>query len=705
MFPVSWHPYLPVLFFLCLADHLHTSGVIAGTNELVYNGFSADLKLDGKALWIDDLLSLTNGPGGTSGHAFCRYPLSFQDNPGGAISSFSTTFVFVMGFKQYKGNGMAFILSSTSDLPDDSPGEYLVLPHSNLDGHAFFAVEFDTVLNPEIGDIDDNHVGIDVNSLASVESQTAGFYNFYGEFQTVVLRSGERIQAWVDYDSKSYQLNVTLAPSHSFIKPQLPLLSTTVNLSSLLSLGPVYAGFSASSRKVSSSHYVLGWSLKLDGVAEPLDYSVLPFVTEDELQHRAKFQLPSHMNILGAPSIVPAVILIVLAILICRRLRKAKEDDEWEVKSGMMSFAYKELVTATEGFSNCTLLGKGGFGRVYKGVLPTTTQHVAIKRVSPESKQGKKEFMAEIAILGHVRHRNLVQLLGYCRYKQELLLVYDYMPNGSLDRYLYGKNTPTLDWAQRLRIIKGVASGLFYLHEDWEQVIIHRDIKASNVLLDDDMNGRLGDFGLARLHDHGADAHTTHVAGTWGYIAPELARLGKATKATDVFAFGVFIIEVVCGRKPIGPANASGGLLALADWVRGTWQGGSIVDAVDPELKDYDAAEVELVLKLGLLCCHSLPRSRPCMRLVMLYLEGGARLPDFQPASLVTDGHEEDEEIDQALCTSAATTVTILSGRAPAGCSKRKEKKRNHQELWWTCVTMLVVQGPKSSSCNLQQLE
>lgn len=161
MFPVSWHPYLPVLFFLCLADHLHTSGVIAGTNELVYNGFSADLKLDGKALWIDDLLSLTNGPGGTSGHAFCRYPLSFQDNPGGAISSFSTTFVFVMGFKQYKG-------------------EYLGLPHSNLDGHAFFAIEFDTVLNPEIGDIDDNHVGIDVNSLASVESQTAGFYNFYG---------------------------------------------------------------------------------------------------------------------------------------------------------------------------------------------------------------------------------------------------------------------------------------------------------------------------------------------------------------------------------------------------------------------------------------------------------------------------------------------------------------------------------------------
>ncbi|KAM0837312.1 hypothetical protein ACQ4PT_061753 [Festuca glaucescens] len=661
MLRLSWHPYLLVLLFLCLADHLHTSDVTVGTNELVYNGFSADMNLDGEALWIDDLLSLTNGPGGTStsGHAFCSYPLSFQNHPGGPISSFSTTFVFVIGFKHYKGNGLAFMLSSTSDLPDNLPGQYLGLPYSNLDDHVFFAVEFDTVLNPEMGDINDNHVGIDVNSLVSIESQSAGFYSDNNEFQTIRLRNSERVQAWVDYDSNSHQLNVTLAPC-CISKPQVPLMSTTVNLSSLLSMGPVYAGFSASSRKVSSSHYVLGWSLKLDGVAQPLDYSVLPFRTAAISQRRSKFQFLTLVNILRAPLIIPAVILIVLAVLICRRLRKASEDDEWEIKCGMPSFTYKDLLIATEGFSNRMLLGKGGFGRVYKGVLPTTTQHVAIKRVSPESKQGKKEFMAEITILGHVRHRNLVQLLGYCRYKQELLLVYDYMPNGSLDRYLYDKNMPTLDWAQRLRIIKGVASGLFYLHEDWEQVIIHRDIKASNVLLDDDMNGRLGDFGLARLHDHGADAHTTRVAGTWGYIAPELARLGKATKATDVFAFGVFTIEVVCGKRPIGSANTSGDLLALADWVRSTWEGGSIVDAVDPALKDYKTAEVELVLKLGLLCSHSLSKLRPCMRLVMLYLEGGARLADFHPDALLTNGHQ-DEQTDQALCTSSATTVTIIS--------------------------------------------
>jgi serine/threonine protein kinase len=261
------------------------------------------------------------------------------------------------------------------------------------------------------------------------------------------------------------------------------------------------------------------------------------------------------------------------------------------------------------------LLGRGGFGSVYKGILPISKQTVAIKRMSPDSKQGMKEFMAEIVILGHLRHRNLVQLLGYCRHKQ-LLLVYDYMPNGSLDCYLHTQdhNITNLCWAQRSHI------GLFYLHEDWEQVIIHRDIKTSNALLGGEMNARLGDFGLARSHDHGADAHTTRVAGTWGYIAPELARLGKATKSTDVFALGVLMMEVACGRRPIWMNTDNGEPLALSDWVLAAWQGGSITDAVDPRLDDYVEEEIELVLKLGLLCSHPSPNARPCMRLVMQYL-------------------------------------------------------------------------------------
>jgi hypothetical protein len=262
----------------------------------------------------------------------------------------------------------------------------------------------------------------------------------------------------------------------------------------------LYAGFSAATSKLLSNHYVLGWSFKLDGEAPPLEYSQLPFGDVEDLKHHAHDEETNHMNILGAPSIVPAVTLIVLALLICRHLRNRREDEELDTMCGLPSFTYKELVCATDGFNDSMVLGKGGFGKVYRGVLRNSAQgqSVAIKRVSQESRQGKREFMAEIAILGRVRHRNLVQLLGYCRHKEELLLVYDCMPNGSLDSYLYNKGMPVLDWAQRLCIIKGVVSGLFCLHEDWERVIIHRDIKASNVLLDSNMKARLSDFGLAR---------------------------------------------------------------------------------------------------------------------------------------------------------------------------------------------------------------
>jgi len=315
-------------------------------------------------------------------------------------------------------------------------------------------------------------------------------------------------------------------------------------------------------------------------------------------------------------------------------------------------------------------LGQGGFGSVYKGVLPLSKQAVAVKRVSPESKQGMKEFIAKIIILGRLRHRNLVQLLGYCRHKQQLLLVYDYMPNGSLHSYLHARqeahNTTnsSLCWSQRFHIIKGVASGLLYLHEEWEQVVIHRDIKASNVLLDSAMNARLGNFGLARSHDHGADAHTTRVAGTWGYIAPELARLGKATKATDVFALGVLMLEVVCAKHPIWVDGTTGEPRALADWVLAAWQGGSITDAVDPQLlDDYADEEVELVLKLGLLCLHPTSSARPSMRLVMQYLQRDASLPAdlLHPDSLLSIGVGQDEMQDQRAMSCPTTAITDLS--------------------------------------------
>uniref|UniRef100_A0A0E0LZQ4 non-specific serine/threonine protein kinase n=1 Tax=Oryza punctata TaxID=4537 RepID=A0A0E0LZQ4_ORYPU len=402
-----------------------------------------------------------------------------------------------------------------------------------------------------------------------------------------------------------------------------------------------------------SGHYILGWSFTTDGEAEPLNHSALPlkvaqdFKKQDRLkppnnqrQEQDHRQPPNHhrLSIVILSVLVAMSVLVAVIVVLLRHKKNAGKCEDWEAELGPPSFRYKDLVTATGGFEDKMLLGRGGFGRVYKGVLPVTKQNVAIKRVSPESRQGMKEFVAEIAILGHVRHRNLVQLLGYCRYKKELLLVYDYMPNDSLDKYLHDQdNTPTIGWAMRLGIIKGIASGLFYLHEDWEHIVIHRDIKTSNVLLDTDMNGRLGDFCLARLHDHGADAHTTHIAGTWGYIASELSRLGKATKATDVFAFGIFMIEVTCGRRPIITRNVHDDPIVLVDWVLETWQNGSITDTIDPRLEDCVAEDAELVLKIGLLCSHPSPNVRPRMRQVVQYLERVLTLSDYSPSFFTTE--------------------------------------------------------------------
>uniref|UniRef100_A0ACD6A5K5 Uncharacterized protein n=1 Tax=Avena sativa TaxID=4498 RepID=A0ACD6A5K5_AVESA len=471
------------------------------------------------------------------------------------------------------------------------------------------------------------------------------------------------MQVWVDYESESTQISVFLAPLKNGAKPSTPLVTAKRNLSEVL-VEPAYAGFSSSTGTVRSRHYLLGWSLAMDGPAPPIDIGSLPKLPLYGAKARSKV-LEIVLPIATAAFVLGVVAVVIL--LVRRRSKYAEVREDWESEFGPHRFSYKDLFRATEGFKSKTLLGFGGFGRVYKGALPKSKLEVAVKKVSHESRQGIKEFVAEVVTIGRLRHRNLVQLLGYCRRKGELLLVYDYMSNGSLDKYLYGgKDKPaTLDWAQRFRIIKGVASGLLYIHEDFEQVIIHRDIKASNVLLDADMNGRLGDFGLARLYDHGADPQTTHVVGTMGYIAPELARSGRASPLTDVFAFGAFILEVTCGRRPVEQALNDSRLM-LVDWVLEHWQKESLLEVVDARLGgDYDADEVVMALKLGLMCSHPLPGARPSMRQVMQYLEGDMPLPELTPTQMsfsmlaLLQGEGFDSFVLSASDPSSATMLTM----------------------------------------------
>ncbi|KAM0850446.1 hypothetical protein ACQ4PT_053077 [Festuca glaucescens] len=605
--------------------------------QFTYNGFAGvNLSLDGAVVMPNGLLMLTNGTIQKKGQAFHPSPLPFRTAPN-ATRSFSTTFVFAI-FGQYSdlsSHGMAFFVSASREVLSTAlPSQFLGLLNGtdvgNQSAH-IFAVELDTIFNAEFRDINSNHVGIDVDSLVSLDSADAGYYDDgTGRFQNLSLISRKAMQVWVDYDGTATEITVTMAPL-GMARPKKPLLQTTVDLSGVVQ-STAYVGFSSATGILTTRHLVVGWSFALDGPAPALDISALPALPRAWPKPRSKV-LEIVLPIASAALVLTVGIGIYVSVQ--RRLKYSELREDWEEAFGPHRFSYKELFHATKGFSDKNLIGAGGFGSVYRGKLrKPADMEVAVKRVSHESRQGMKEFVAEVASIGRLRHRNLVPLLGYCRRKGELLLVYDYMPNGSLDKYLYDGSAATLDWHQRFHIIRGVAAGLLYLHEDWEQVVIHRDVKASNVLLDSEMNGRLGDFGLARLYDHGSDAQTTHVVGTMGYLAPEQGHTGKATPSTDVFAFGAFLLEITCGRRPI-EQNEPNNRVVLVDWVVELWRKGMIIDAVDTRIPDgFSRDKISLVLKLALFCSHPLANGRPTMRQVMQYLDGDLVLPDLSPAYL-----------------------------------------------------------------------
>lgn len=362
------------------------------------------LQLDGVASITSKALKLTDGTYKGVGRAFCGGPLN-------SISSFSTTFVFVITSGPYSdssGYGLGFTLSATTDtLLDTLPSQYLgMFNNENLGNttNQLFAIELDTLFNREFRDIDSNHVGIDVNNLVSINSHTAGYYTSDGKFTNLRLISGEPMQVWVDYDANSRHMNVSLAP-HLEPKPERPLLSSIVNLISVLPRS-VYVGF-ASATRLWSIHQIIGWSFNPNGAATPLDYSVLSEVIDD-VRREAESQSDTSSHILLPIIIMSVFIVLVMLIALYIYMKKARKSGEWEINCGSPSFTYKDLVTATNGFKNRMLLGKGGFGKVYKGILQSSKKNVAIKRISPDSKQGMKEFIAEITILGHLRHHNLV---------------------------------------------------------------------------------------------------------------------------------------------------------------------------------------------------------------------------------------------------------------------------------------------------------
>ncbi|CAH9096000.1 unnamed protein product [Cuscuta epithymum] len=294
-------------------------------------------------------------------------------------------------------------------------------------------------------------------------------------------------------------------------------------------------------------------------------------------------------------------------------------------------FQFETLVSATNNFHLSNKLGEGGFGPVFKGRL-RDGREVAVKKLSQSSRQGNREFQMEAKVLTRVQHRNVVNLLGYCVHGAEKLLVYEFMSNESLDKILFksGKRG-MLDWERRHGIITGIAKGLLYLHEDSHICIIHRDIKGSNILLDDKWMPKIADFGMARLFPEDQTHVNTRAAGTSGYMAPEYLMHGHLSVKADVFSFGVVVLELISGQKN-STFNQDPGSQNLLEWVYKLYKKGRCLEIMDPVLlQSAIKEEVTMCIQIGLLCTQADPQLRPTMRRVVVMLSKKPGSLDEEP--------------------------------------------------------------------------
>ncbi|KAL2500545.1 Protein kinase superfamily protein [Forsythia ovata] len=307
---------------------------------------------------------------------------------------------------------------------------------------------------------------------------------------------------------------------------------------------------------------------------------------------------------------------------------KTKPDAEGIVTNNVKLFSYNSLRSATGHFHPSNRIGRGGFGVVYKGVLRDGTE-VAVKTLSAESKQGTNEFLTEINMISSIQHANLVQLIGCCIEDKNRILVYEYLENGCLTSALIGSKSKRvdLDWPKRATICMGTASGLAFLHEEAEPHIVHRDIKASNVLLDKDFNPKIGDFGLAKLFPDNVTHVSTRVAGTIGYLAPEYALLAQLTKKADVYSFGVLLLEIISGKSSSKAAFGEE-LLVLLEWAWKLRNEGRSLEIVDPDLVQYPRDELMRFITVALFCTQANSQRRPDMKQVLTMLSTDVTLND-----------------------------------------------------------------------------
>ncbi|MBA0662189.1 hypothetical protein Goklo_006367 [Gossypium klotzschianum] len=384
-------------------------------------------------------------------------------------------------------------------------------------------------------------------------------------------------------------------------------------------------------------------------ISSPISYDVMYYLSSSAEEVAAMFCIGcskfSSYHILGGNSVTGAIaggVAAGAALLFAApaiafawwRRRKPQEfffdvpaEEDPEVHLGQLKrFSLRELQVATDSFSHKNILGRGGFGKVYKGRLADGSL-VAVKRLKEErTPGGELQFQTEVEMISMAVHRNLLRLRGFCMTPTERLLVYPYMANGSVASCLRERppSQPPLDWPTRKRIALGSARGLSYLHDHCDPKIIHRDVKAANILLDEEFEAVVGDFGLAKLMDY-KDTHvTTAVRGTIGHIAPEYLSTGKSSEKTDVFGYGIMLLELITGQRAFDLARlANDDDVMLLDWVKGLLKEKKLELLVDPDLQtNYVETEVEQLIQVALLCTQGSPMDRPKMSEVVRMLEG-----------------------------------------------------------------------------------
>ncbi|XP_058180563.1 probable L-type lectin-domain containing receptor kinase S.5 [Rhododendron vialii] len=610
------------------------------------------------------------------------------------VASFNSSFLFSvcpLGLNTTPGEGLAFIIVpphyGSDSFLSKSFGQYLGLTNVDTDGYAtdaygsLVAIEFDNV--KQAFDPDANHVGLNINSIIStvtasltplgIELAPDGEDRFYN--------------VWVQYDGVSKVIEVYIA-RQAGLDGETPSRPDTPVLKSNLDLGVVFEnyehlnfGFSASTGNNVQLNCIFRWNLTVESFVE-------------EFPPREKTpKLLKTLLVVGV-----GVPLLVIGVVVMGYYYPCKKRSMVQFKSNILlgvskrlglvqfnsnillgalkrlpgtprEFRFKDLKRATNNFDEKNKLGQGGFGVVYRGHLHDENLDVAVKWFSRETIKGEDDFLAELTIINRLRHKHLVRLLGWCHKNGKLLLVYDYMSNGSLDAHLFTKtpDSKPLSWDQRYNIISGVASALNYLHNEYDQRVVHRDLKASNIMLDSYFNARLGDFGLARALDEEKTSYSEveGVAGTLGYIAPECFLTGKATQQSDVYAFGVVLLEIVCGLRP---GTRIDEFHFLVDWVWSLHREGRILDAVEERLGDeYVVEEAQKVLVLALACSHPIARERPRTQAIVHIISGLVPVPyvpPFKPAVVWASmpSLEEDDISSLASMTEAKSFPTTHLG-------------------------------------------